>query len=354
VDAAARYNARVKTRVKQFGTAFAVCTLLSLAFALQQQRTMWLFQDRRVALWSVLWPALTSNWPHAILVPAVISWARWLELRRARVVYFVLAHTGAYAAYVGLHALLRTVLFPAHHPRTGALYPRNWALVRNVFFLYSVDDLFMYVPLVGGVMAYAAYQRNRQRERALAGAELQILKMQLQPHFLFNTLQAISTLVANDPAGAKRTIALLGDLLRAVIDRTGEQEVPLREELDLLDSYVQIEMTHFGDRLSVDIDVEQDALECLLPSLILQPVVENAVRHGTHVRVAGAARGGRLRLAVSDNGPGIPAEGQRRRGGLGIENTRARLKGLYGSEHKLDFRNDGGLTVTIEIPERRR
>jgi two-component system LytT family sensor kinase len=342
----------VKTLAKQVAVALAASTVVALAFALQQQRTIWMFQDRRVDLWTVLWPSLTTNWPHGLLAPAVIAWSQWMERRRAQVVRFVLAHSAGYVAYVGLHALLRFALFPAHHPRTGALYPRNYALLKNLFVLYSADDFFMYAPVVGATMAWVAYRRNRSRELALAGAELQILKMQLQPHFLFNTLQAISTLVGKDAAAAKRTIALLGDLLRAVTDRAGEQEVPLSEELDLLDRYVQIELVRFGDRLSVDLDVAPSAMECLVPSLLLQPIVENAVRHGTRVRVAGAARGGRLRLAVSDNGPGMAAE--RRPGGLGLENTRARLKGLYGPDHSLEFRNDGGLVVTIDIPERRR
>jgi signal transduction histidine kinase len=344
----------VKTLAKQWAVALAASTVIALAFALQQQRTVWLFQDRRVELWTVLWPALLSNWPHGILAPPVILWSEWLERRRGQVTRFLLAHGVGYVAYVALHALLRLAMFPVHNQRTGAAYPRSFEVLKNLFVLFSADDFFMYAPVVGATMAYVAYRRNRTRELALAGAELQILKMQLQPHFLFNTLQAISTLVGKEPAAAKRTIALLGDLLRAVIDRAGEQEVPLSEELDLLDRYVQIELVRFGDRLSVEIDVAPPAMECLVPSLLLQPIVENAVRHGTRVRVAGETRSGRLRLAVSDNGPGMPSDGERRPGGLGLENTRARLKGLYGADHSLEFRNDGGLVVTIDIPERRR
>ena len=158
------------------------------------------------------------------------------------------------------------------------------------------DDLFMYLPIVGATMAYLAYQRNRTRETELAGAELQILKMQLHPHFLFNTLQAISTLVGKDPAVAKRTIALLGDLLRAVLDRGGEQEVPLRDELDLLDRYAQIELVRFGDRLTIDMDFESDILHYRVPSLFFQPIVEQrcAARHARGS--GGRAPDGRLRL----------------------------------------------------------
>jgi LytS/YehU family sensor histidine kinase len=257
-------------------------------------------------------------------------------------------------AYVALHAAARVLLLPPRSPATGLVYRRSFSLAWNVFLLNSADDLFMYVPIAGAAMAYLAYQRNRTREMELAGAELQILKMQLHPHFLFNTLQAISTLVGKDPVAAKRTIALLGDLLRAVLDRGGEQEVPLRDELDLLDRYAQIELVRFGDRLTIDMDFESDILHYRVPSLFFQPIVENAVRHGTRVEVGGALRDGRLRLTVADNGPGLPPETERRPGGLGLENTRARLRALYGATHTIDLRNrpEGGLLVTVEIPAR--
>jgi LytS/YehU family sensor histidine kinase len=178
--------------------------------------------------------------------------------------------------------------------------------------------------------------------------------MQLHPHFLFNTLQAISTLVGKDAAVAKRMIAHLGDLLRAVLDRGGAQETPLREELDLLDRYLQIEQVRFGDRLTVEMDFDSDILHYRVPSLLFQPIVENAVRHSARVEIAGAVHDGRLRLTVADNGPGLPPENARRPGGLGLENTRARLKALYGADHSMELRNrpEGGLLVTVEIPAR--
>src|SRR6185369_5915008 len=129
----------------------------------------------------------------------------WLEPRRASLYRFLALHAAGYAAYVALHAVLRVLLIPARNPATGAVYPRGPSLAWNVFLLNSADDLFMYAPIVGATMAYLAYSRSRTREIELAGAELQILKMQLHPHFLFNTLQAISTLVGKDPVGAKRT-----------------------------------------------------------------------------------------------------------------------------------------------------
>lgn len=344
----------MRTWLKQWAIAFACYTLLAVVFALQQVRVAAMMQDRTIELWTVLRPMLVTNWIHALLTPPVIALSRWAEPRRGSLRIFLGAHALAYFLYVVAHAALRVAILPPRNMATGGVYPRSFAVVRTVFVYHSVDDLFMYAPIVFGTMAYLAYRRNRYREADLARAELQILKMQLHPHFLFNTLQAISTLVGKEPAIARRTIAQLGDLLRAVIDRGGEQEVPLRDELDLLDRYIQIELTRFGDRLSIDLDFEPDILHHRVPSLIFQPIVENAVRHGTRIEVAGTVREGRLILTVADNGPGLPPEKDRRPGGLGLENTRARLKALYGAEHKLELRNrpEGGLLVTMEIPAR--
>lgn len=344
----------MRTWLKQWAIALACYSLLSLVFALQQVRMVRLLQDRQIALWNALWPMVAINWIHGLLAPFVISWSRWLEPGLGWRWRFVGGHAAGYFGYVTLHAVLRVLFVPARNQMTGVEYPRSLELVWRVFLNNSADDLFMYVPIVAATMAYLAYSRSRKREMELAGAELQILKMQLHPHFLFNTLQAISTLVGKDPAVAKRIIALLGDLLRAVIDRAGEQEVPLREELDLLDRYIRIELVRFGDRLTIDLSFESDILHCRVPSLLFQPIVENAVRHGTRVEVAGAVRDGRLRLTVADNGPGMPPENERRPGGLGLDNTRARLRALYGANHSMDLRNrpEGGLLVTVEIPAR--
>jgi signal transduction histidine kinase len=340
--------------LKQLAISLACYSLLSVVFAVQQVRAALMLQDRQMDFWTALWPLMGVNWIHGFLVPPVIAWSRWLEPRRGNLRRFLGGHALGYFLYVAVFAVLRVGLLPMRNPWSGAVRPRSLAVVGQVFFYNSADALFMYGPIVGVTMAYLAYRRNRSREVELAKAELQILKMQLHPHFLFNTLQAISTLVGKDTAAAKRTIALLGDLLRAVIDRAGEQEVPLKDELDMLDRYAQIEQVRFGDRLTIDLDFEPELLEYRVPSLILQPIVENAVKHGTEVRVAGTVRDGRLVLTVADNGPGLPPEKDRRTGGLGLENTRARLRAMYGAGHSMELRNrpEGGLLVTMEIPAR--
>ncbi len=350
--------------------ALAVWSLLALLYAIQQTRLPLMASERRMDLWPTLWQAWRGYAIIAFLTPFVIVFAQGIEFRRGRLSRFLAAQAAAFILFVAAHTALRVLLYPVHNMRTEQVYPRSLSLAWNLFLVFLGDDLFMYIPIVGGTVAHAAFTQAREREVAqsklraqLAGAELEILKMQLHPHFLFNTLQAISTLVGKDPQAAKRMIALLADLLRAAIDRTGEQEVRLRDELDLLDRYVQIEQVRFGDRLRVGFEIAEETLDQLVPSLLLQPLVENAIRHGARaaescglVTVRGRLSGGRLRIEVEDNGPGMPPAAQRSPGGLGLENTRARLARLYGEDHRLEFENrpQGGCEVAIEIPARSR
>jgi two-component system LytT family sensor kinase len=358
----------VRTWTLEFAVAFAVWSVLALVYGFQQVRAVFVMEGRRIGLWTALWPAFQTYWIYALLTPAAIEFARRVELQRGRLRRFLLTHGAGFLGFAVAQAVLRVVLFSVHDPRTRVLRPRSLMLMYNVFLVFFNDDIFIYFPIVGAVMAYTSYVQNRQREISqsklqaqLASAELQILKMQLHPHFLFNTLQAISALVGKDPHTAKRMIALLGDLLRAAIDRTGEQEVPLRDELDLLERYVQIELVRFGDKLRVDFDMEEASLDALVPGLLLQPLVENAIRHGARsqagpaeVRIGSRIRGQRLLLTIEDDGPGLPPPDLRNPRGLGLENTRARLGHLYGSEQRLELENreSGGLRVTIEIPLR--
>ncbi|HKA01739.1 MAG TPA: histidine kinase [Candidatus Solibacter sp.] len=349
----------------QFAVAFAAWTVLSIIYAAQQQRLTWISEDRNVPLWNVLWPAFKTYWICALLTPAAIEWTQRVELCGRRWARFALAHLAGFLAFVAAHAALRVLFFSVINPRTSIPVPRSLILVWRMAFLYFNDDIFIYFPLVGGTLAYTLFTQSRRREveqarleAKLAGAELAMLKMQLQPHFLFNTLQAISTLVGRDPTAAKRTIALLGDLLRAVLDRAGEELVPLRDELELLDRYVQIELTRFGDKLLVELDIDPNALDCAVPSMILQPLVENAIHHGARsahgrgeVRIKAGAYQGRLWLTIEDNGPGWQKDPS---GGVGLENTRARLTRTYGVNQKmlLEHREEGGARIRLELPGR--
>ena len=210
---------------------------------------------------------------------------------------------------------------------------------------------------------YQRYQTSlieaAQLQTQLVQSQLQALKMQLHPHFLFNTLNTISALVQEDPEGAERMIARLSDLLRLSLERTGVQEVPLREELEFLHLYLDIERTRFEERLAVSFDIDDDAMDARVPSLILQPIVENAIRHGLfnrtsngHISIHAARQGSNLSLMVKDNGCGLPVDGVYRRNGLGLATTRGRLERLYGNSQSLILRNvkDGGVEARILLP----
>ena len=195
-----------------------------------------------------------------------------------------------------------------------------------------------------------------QLEASLSQARLQALGAQLHPHFLFNTLHAISALVQSDPARADEMIALLAELLRASLRDGAAQEVGLRQELDFTQRYLQIEQTRFGDKLRVELHIEPSALEARVPRLLLQPLVENAIRHGLStmtragsLRIEAARQGDALRLVVLDDGKGLPFE---LREGVGLSNTRARLLQLYGGQGQLTLlpREGGGTRAQVSIP----
>jgi two-component system, LytTR family, sensor kinase len=201
-----------------------------------------------------------------------------------------------------------------------------------------------------------------QLEAQLAEARLDALRRQLDPHFLFNTLNAVSALVERDPRGVRRMIEQLGDLLRHSMDDATAPEIPLGQELALLERYVDIMRVRFDDQLDVVIRADPRALDALVPNLILQPLVENAIRHGVEQRAGGgrveveaALDGDALVLRVRDDGPGpAPHEGvgAAAGGGVGLRNTAARLAHLYGARHRLTLVADprGGTLAEVRVP----
>lgn len=222
-----------------------------------------------------------------------------------------------------------------------------------------------YVCMLAVVHALLYYDKLREREvktsrleAQLTMARLEVLKTQLHPHFLFNTLNAISALMHRDVDAADRMIALLSDLLRLSLDQDSRHQVPLKDELSFLDRYLKIEKIRFRDRLRVEMDIEDECLSAQVPRLILQPLVENSVRHGLamlssagRLGVRARRKGDRLVVSVFDDGPGLPKSGAPEREGVGLANTRARLQQIYGGQHEFALINlDRGLEVRLEIP----
>jgi two-component system, LytTR family, sensor kinase len=231
-------------------------------------------------------------------------------------------------------------------------------------------NLLIYWVIAGGWQAYRYNQsyvsselRSERLERQFSEARLNVLRMQLNPHFLFNALNTISSQVERDPRLARAMIEHLGDLLRLSLESKDKQEVPLAEEMEFLEHYVAIQKIRFGDNLKIEVAVTPEARTASVPSLFLQPLVENAIRHGVSRRASGgtveisAARvDGRVKIRVADDGVGLPAGWDlQKSAGLGLTATQERIAGIYADgQGRFSIRNreGGGTEVEVELPFR--
>jgi hypothetical protein len=254
---------------------------------------------------------------------------------------------------------------PVQMPPGAPNGPRAQAVRLNGRIMRAQFNVPIYWVIVTIVQAMTYHRRSQEKERMalalrarLADAKLDALRMQLHPHFLFNTLNAISTLVHKDPHAADEMIANLSELLRGALETT-EQEIPLRQELEFLDRYLEIQQARFGERLRVEKQVDASALEVRVPTLILQPLVENAIRHGIEpiptpgvVTIRAQRQQDLLLLSVRDNGPGVKPNVKP--SGIGLNNTQARLQELYGPRGYLVMKtgSEGGCSVDLQIPVR--
>ncbi len=352
------------------GASFAVFAgLVSHAFTVATGTALWTLEADPSASFSYVMLMNQVYWgTWALLTPAIFRFADRVPLTAAAWQRRLPVHVLAGSAFVFAHAALvgtgRAWLQTAYGMDTVW-----WDWIRHQFLRTFDWELTYYAAAVGVRHALVLHGAARDREvRAaeletrLVEAQLQALQRQLHPHFLFNTLHAISALVRRDPCAAEAMIERLGDLLRLTLNRLGAQEVTLAEELEYLDLYLEIEKVHFGDRLRVRRAIDPGARDALVPYLVLQPLVENAIAHGLAPRLAPGvveieARGadGRLWLRVADTGVGLrPAAPSRVRHGVGLSNTRARLEHLYGADHRFTLgpRDGGGVVVEIEIPLR--
>lgn len=305
----------------------------------------------------------------ALLTPLILLLSRRYPVDRAN-----------WAARVPLHivfALLVAVCqrllydFVVISFRTEGAFPWHRYLQSVVgFFDYGMFLYFIVLLIAHAREYYDRYQRGQLRasrlEADLAAARLTTLQMQLHPHFLFNTLNSIAVLIRSDPATAERMVARLAEFLRATLENQDSRLVPLRKELQLIDGYLEIEQVRFSDRLRVVKEVDPSALDAEVPFLILQPLVENAIRHGVgnapgsaELRLRAGSEGETLKLEVMDTGDPGSSRGARMDGqaaerghGLGLANTRARLRQIYQdrADVSLETRSGGGTTVTVRIP----
>jgi two-component system, LytTR family, sensor kinase len=303
----------------------------------------------------------------AVLLPSVVWVARRFPLEAGHLVRSIPIHVAGamtfallrFGGMTGVKLLLWS----------GDIKPPSvsWWIYAQRQFLWDLDwCLMVYSAIVGASHALAYYHESQERklkeaqlETRLIEARLKTLEAELHPHFLFNTLHAISTLVHRDPESADRMISRLSDLLRITFDRSGDATISLKEEIEFLQKYLEIEQTRFQDRLTVRVDVDADVLDADVPRMILQPLVENAMKHGIarrvdkgHVQISAGREDDRLWMEVRDNGGGLHGGTLNKlRTGVGLSNTRARLEVLYPGRYRLDFTElHGGLAVRVEIP----
>ena len=273
-------------------------------------------------------------------------------------------HLGAALAFSLVYVLVRALVGKVDNLIAGD--PATFAEVFKPLLVRTFPfNLLVYGVIISVSHALDYYSKYNEQtvqtlelEKHLTEARLQALLHQLKPHFLFNTLNGIASLMHTDVDAADRMLVRLSELLRITMSQTGSPMTTLRDEIAFLERYLEIEKIRFRNRLKVVIEIDADAIDAQVPSLILQPMVENAMRHGVEpntrtglIELRGVRRDANLVLSVSDNGAGIP-EGGLKREGIGVANTRARLTELYGDSQKFELVNrpEGGMCVRITIP----
>jgi two-component sensor histidine kinase len=322
-------------------------------------------------------PALrfaSSMWlPWAFVTPGIVWFSTIFPVERDCWQRRLMAHLGVFALIAVLLGLISFWAGPPPFLPPQPEFadddpppepPKGDMILQRVIFQFPI-----YCAIMGMAHAFVFYERARDRERhavmleaGLAKSRLQTLQMQLKPHFLFNTLNSIASLIHENPRAADEMIGSLSDFLRLTLETSDRSEIPLSEELAYLDHYLTIEQIRFGERLRVEKEIEPAALNSLVPVLILQPLVENAVKHAVEkqlapvlVRISARRSGEVLRLQVADNGHGLQdAAKDKLVEGVGLSNTRARLRELAGAAASLEFviPPQGGLVAGIQIPWR--
>jgi signal transduction histidine kinase len=345
----------------------AVATALGIFSTFQAYNYVSFFTERKPSFPLLLGLNVTYWYAWAVLVPGILWLARRYPFGRNTWPRAVGVHVVGVIVATLLHAVLTvTCRLPIASAFGGRLMTWSSAF-QEQFFLNFDWEMMTYWALVGFSHAFDFYRESQEQrvtaaqlEARLAEARLQSLQSQLHPHFLFNTLHTISALMHRDTEAADAMLARLSDLLRLSLDRLGTQQVTLKEEMDFVQKYLEIERTRFGERLQVRVDIDPDTLDAAVPNLLLQPLVENALRHGIAQKVDGgvveikaAREAGQLSLLVRDTGPGLSAAKlSALNTGVGLANTRSRLEELFPSRHRFEFHEppEGGLAVQIVIP----
>ncbi|HEX4648267.1 MAG TPA: histidine kinase [Steroidobacteraceae bacterium] len=352
----------MKSLARAFAVIFGIWTLVA-ACETANNYLLYRLLGAPEPLASLLRRALTDQWIWAALTPIVLLIAREFPLTRRPLVRSAAVHAGCFLALSALHCLLASAVGgPMRYVPPN--YQGSLLVLRFLEEFYS--DIWMYWPLVCIQALIDSQARTRERDRAatrleseLANARLALLRAQIHPHFLFNTLHSISALIRFDARAAEDMVADLGEILRASFTDLTVQETSLRRELELVRCYLRIQTHRFSDRLRINWQLADGTLEAAVPVLVLQSLVENAVIHGVSpserpctVEIWCERRGESLLLRIADDGVGLG--GSTPHTGVGLSNARRRLQQLYGTDQSLELaeRAGGGVAVTLTLPFR--
>ena len=356
-----------RRRWKQVAVIWGIWTFVALVFTLQSYFTSYR-SEQPISIISAGYVQFTWSYLWALATPLILWAASKIPIDRNNWLRALALHV---PISIGLSIVVTAIGHVFVWLYWGRPLGRPFSFTRMTNFVVANFSegigLYLLVALTSYAISY--YRRYResqlrtfQLEAQLSHAQLQALKMQLHPHFLFNTLHSISALLNKEPEAARKMITRLGDFLRLTLENSGSQEVTLEQEMTFLRCYLEIERVRFQDRLVTRVNVSDQALDAKVPNLILQPIVENAIRHGIAPRstpglieIEAERRNSTLRIQVRDNGPGLPSHRTSEnmfKKGLGLANTERRLEQLYGAAHLFDLSDhpEGGLVVTLEIP----
>jgi two-component system LytT family sensor kinase len=363
---------RRKGFLRRYAALFLGWTALGLFMFTQGMAQRFLAKDP-TPWWHHLTSWMVGVYVWFLLTPLVLWLGRRFPLERKQWMRRAALHLLAGVAVALLQLSVESVVLRwlGVFPAIMSTYAATFTFLLIIGFHQTVLTYWTILAAQSGIGWYRQYQERRQEalrlelhsselERQLTEAHLSALKMQLQPHFLFNTLNAIMVLVRQQKGReAEEMLARLSDLLRCVLEDVEAQEVPLSRELEYLQLYLSIEQVRFQDRLRVEIAADPEVLDAAVPHMVLQPIVENAIRHGIQrsssagrIRISACRSEGMLEIKVQDDGPGLAVASPDQARGIGLANTRARIKQLYGDAARLSVENgsQGGAMATIVLP----
>jgi len=354
----------LRRKILKWIAIWGIWTLFGFVFAsqyaLQNQ-----YSRNPFPLWQILSWQMFSGYVWFALSPLIYLLGKKFPFEKEKWRLSLAIHLVGGFVFAGTQLLVDALVLPM------LKYPIQFPTFIETYKFFVFSNIYLgvsiYWMVLGLQQGVRYYRKNRERElrtsqleARLALSRLQVLKMQLHPHFLFNTLNAISELMYKNPDAAERMISHLSDLLRLSFENLEVQEISLKQELEFLRKYLEIEQMRFEDRLKVEMDISPDTLDAGVPNMILQPLVENAIKHGLApragggmIRIGAVRNNGHLNLSVSDNGIGVPfGDLENLDEGVGLSNTRRRLRHMYGDTHKFKLNNaaEGGLELNLTIP----